>query len=200
MEETVKYIKSAALDSPTPFNPHDYHFKKCKNFRTGHLIGLFSNLMCDKLFGLLYECINLITSWELSSSNLENNYDQSKTFFVGAHVLLETKQYNALANKILKFYQISNFNFLKDQWREPVKLLDCSIHTLTNLTHAMTTSHDTITSGRKDVSEMAVWTITLIKLIRMLFQKVSKTPAKRVKLTLDTEINSEVLSDLSNIG
>ncbi|POW03496.1 hypothetical protein PSHT_11626 [Puccinia striiformis] len=191
--ETVKCIKSAALGSPMPFNAHDYHFKKCKNFRAGHLIGLFSDLMCDQLFGLLYECVNLITSWELSSSNLENNCDQSKTFYVGAHVLLETKQYNALTNEILKFCQISNFNFLQDQW------LNCSIHTLTNLTHAMTTSHDTITLGRKDVLEMAVLTITLVKLIRMLFQKVSKTPAKRLKLTLDTEINSEVLSDLSKL-
>ncbi|POW03487.1 hypothetical protein PSHT_11634 [Puccinia striiformis] len=63
----------------------------------------------------------------------------------------------------------------------------------------MATSHDTITLGKKDVSEMAVLTITLINLIRMLFKKVSKTPSRKLKVTLDTEINSEALSDLSKL-
>ncbi|POW02268.1 hypothetical protein PSTT_12025 [Puccinia striiformis] len=89
------YIESAALNSPVPFNTHDHHFKECKNFISTHLMELFTDLIGDELCGLLYKCVYFTASSELSSSNLESTYDQSKTFYMGACVLLDTKQYNA---------------------------------------------------------------------------------------------------------
>ncbi|KAA1077519.1 hypothetical protein PGT21_010674 [Puccinia graminis f. sp. tritici] len=191
MDETIECIESAALDV-VPFNTHDHHFKRGKDFRCTHLRSNTSTLITD-IRDMFINCDLFINDL----NKPEESRRQKLSSLFERDVLVASTQCIDLAGKIRKWSQASDFEVIQDEWEEKAESLNSSLETLNTLAQQPTIGHsDNPAPLREHVLELSNWTMLLIKLSKMFLTKISKTKPKKLSFTLDNAINSETLSRL----
>ncbi|EFP82381.1 uncharacterized protein PGTG_08337 [Puccinia graminis f. sp. tritici CRL 75-36-700-3] len=187
---TTKAIKlnfSLFWEAPLPSNTHDYQLKESKIYRTEDL---YTSTCCleSSRSSLLEHGVDFIKSWKTSTHNrpITNHYMK----LTPRERLLETTtSYDALIDKIIRASQVSELTFLQECWRDTSKHFADALKRLAVLTGPNRKNKSVL---RRDIVTLAKATTPLIKLLRILYMKIS---TNQFEFRLNTEeINSKTLS------
>ncbi|POW20676.1 hypothetical protein PSHT_03276 [Puccinia striiformis] len=90
--------------------------------------------------------------------------------------------------------QGSDLDIIQDEWQEKAASLTSTLETLTS--HTTTPPRRNRSAFRQHVIKLAHLAMPLIKLIRIFYNDFSSRTRKNLRFTLDTELNSETLTQL----
>ncbi|KAH9440342.1 hypothetical protein Pst134EB_030961 [Puccinia striiformis f. sp. tritici] len=195
LQETIKCVESAAIDI-MPIGAHDHYLKRCKEFTSNQLMHCISNIIIH-VHGLFVDCSEYIKAAKLASIHPDDLKRRGWALLMKRHIPISAAGCNHSTNKAIQRFQPgSDFDFIRDEWEERVEAYSNHLESLTKLTHHRIRRRRDRTPLRKHVIELARFTIPLIKLTRILSKKISSRNTKILPFTLDTELNSETLSQL----
>ncbi|EFP93817.1 uncharacterized protein PGTG_19828 [Puccinia graminis f. sp. tritici CRL 75-36-700-3] len=182
------------LHVPLPPVAHDHPLDRCKRFRSDQLISNISDLIQDPIRSTFLYCSDFIQLWELSTDQPESIGLQTSVSYSAETVLDGITEATNLVNKILRFSQLSDLDILQEQWQEKAESLDGILEGLTELTNSAIGHRRPLSAVRKSMLNETRLDITLVKLLRTLYDKVSKPTIKKLAFKLDPDVDSESLS------
>ncbi|KAH9463581.1 hypothetical protein Pst134EA_015668 [Puccinia striiformis f. sp. tritici] len=96
---------------------------------------------------------------------------------------------------MLQRFQVqgSNFDCIQDKWEDKLDSLNTFLETLSDLIQPIISYDSDIGAVRKHIIQLSKSTIPLVKLARILTDKITKRNPKKLPFTLNSELNSETL-------
>lgn len=187
MQKAIQCISSAPLQPLDPKHAHDHSFKHCKAFRRFDLRNRVSRVESN-LISVFWSYSRLIESWKLSSNLSED--PEYRTPTPGE----ETVECIDLIDQTIRLSQASDFALLQLKWQSVVQAFHEELEILANITGPHQKNKSIF---RRRVVEQARLTVPVIKLLRILFDKILNTTIRQLPFTLDTELNSDTLHQLN---
>ncbi|KAA1087828.1 hypothetical protein PGTUg99_013038 [Puccinia graminis f. sp. tritici] len=198
LERTLDQIivDFAILKTPLPTVPHDHPQDRYKCFRSDRLIANITDLIQGPIHSTLLDSNYFIRLWELSTTDPDRTAFQISIPQAVQTVLEEITESTQLVNKILRFSQISDLDILQEWWQENVDSLDGTIQALTHITHSALGQQRPLSAIRTNLLKEFQTDITFLKLLRTLYDKVSKSATKKLAYRLDPQTDSKALSTM----
>ncbi|KAI7953232.1 hypothetical protein MJO29_008863 [Puccinia striiformis f. sp. tritici] len=192
LDQTRECIESAALDI-IPSGTHDHHLKELKAFRCTTLMSSISSLT----YGLqtLFEMSSIyVQKWHASSQDPESMECQQLASIWKEYARRSGIGCNKTIRQAFLKLQGSDLDIIQDEWQEKAASLTSTLETLTS--HTTTPPRRNRSAFRQHVIKLAHLAMPLIKLIRIFYNDFSSRTRKNLRFTLDTELNSETLTQL----
>ncbi|POW03489.1 hypothetical protein PSHT_11631 [Puccinia striiformis] len=182
MADTKECIQSATL--LIPVDTYDHHLKVFKRFRMRRLVELASGLIESHIPKLFTNCMEMITG------NLSTPARGSPE---------GNQAYRPICEERCFGRPISDLEVLKNAWVGGIESLsDIEITDEEGLLHLTIVGRTSQSAHGKLITELAQRTILLIKLMRVLWNKISEGSPTNPPFALDRELNSKTLSLLDN--
>ncbi|KAI9602613.1 hypothetical protein H4Q26_001904 [Puccinia striiformis f. sp. tritici PST-130] len=193
LKETTESIKSVIINA-TPDGTRDHYLKRCKKFTSARLVDCLSYFI-SQVDGRFRCGADFIKESKLSSLHPANPEHQSTASWLRMLILVHTSWFSDSASKAIQRFQSqgSDFDFIQDKWEDQLSSFNNSLETLSNLTHLAISHGDPLS---KQAVELYKFIIPLVKLTRTFTNKITKRNPKKLPFRLDTELNSETLSQL----
>ncbi|POW02243.1 hypothetical protein PSTT_12018 [Puccinia striiformis] len=190
-------IQSATL--LIPVDTYDHHLKVFKRFRMRRLVELASGLIESHIPKLFTNCMEMITGNLSTPARGIPRGQPGLPSDLRREVLRETRQCHVITNVIIGWSKISDLEVLKNAWVGGIESLsDIEITDEEGLLHLTIVGRTSQSAHGKLITELAQRTILLIKLMRVLWNKISEGSPTNPPFALDRELNSKTLSLLDN--
>ncbi|KAH9452128.1 hypothetical protein KEM48_002008 [Puccinia striiformis f. sp. tritici PST-130] len=192
LDQTRECVESAALDV-IPIGTHDHHLKELKAFRCTTLMSSISSFT----YGLqtLFEMsILFVHKWHDWTRDPESTECQQLASFWKDYARRSGTECNKTIRQAYKVLKGSDLDIIQDEWQEKAESLNSTIEVLTSLTTILPRRNRS--AFRQHMIKLAHLTMPLIKLIRIFYNDFSSRTRKNLRFTLDTELNSETLTQL----
>ncbi|KNE97360.1 hypothetical protein PSTG_09337 [Puccinia striiformis f. sp. tritici PST-78] len=197
MADTKECIQSATL--LIPVDTYDHHLKVFKRFRMRRLVELASGLIESHIPKLFTNCMEMITGNLSTPARGIPRGQPGLPSDLRREVLRETRQCHVITNVIIGWSKISDLEVLKNAWVGGIESLsDIEITDEGGLLHLTIVGRTSQSAHGKLITELAQRTILLIKLMRVLWNKISEGSPTNPPFALDRELNSKTLSLLDN--
>ncbi|WAQ83755.1 hypothetical protein PtA15_4A203 [Puccinia triticina] len=180
----VHSIARIAHDSPE-MEENDGHLEDLKQFKAKHLVSHIDQLLQDHARYLFISSIKFLILSEFVRFGWEDGQrlDCCKERMIEA--LAESIEF---INTTILSSKRSDFNFLQDHCQECVEnLTEC----IDKLCSARTESSSQSISLRSLTAELVNSVLSIVKLIRIFFNKFARNPTNKPPFTIDPSINSD---------
>ncbi|KAH9443437.1 hypothetical protein MJO29_008175 [Puccinia striiformis f. sp. tritici] len=196
--QTKKCLEFAAVDVKQ-VGTHDHHLKRCKQYTYDRIMHYVWYIIRD-LHAIFFPCVDFVEESALSIHEPEDPTHPKKALLAKSKVLQRAAECRYSINKAIRLFEGSDFDFIQDGWEEKEASFNTHLESLTRLTRQTNCRPGNTTALKQHLLKLVQFTIPLIKLVKILFRKISCRNTHILPVTLDVGHNSEALSKLHVSG